>query len=197
MGGCLLSRDECEHDFDPQKGFTVHTTRAYQPGEQIFINYGHHANLRLLRNYGFTLPSNPHDVLELPLPDSLQKLQPSDAMLSEKHELLQSLLGNSSGGKAVTKKTLQVASDGQLSVESQQWLQILLASREELQSIFQQASATSAQSSPSSPMLQLPPSLVSNVQTSVKDICTQRLATHKSSLEVRCHTDASLSCSCH
>lgn len=178
-----MDSDECEHGFDPQKGFTVHTTRAYQPGEQIFINYGHHANLRLLRNYGFTLSRNSHDVLELPLPEFLQKLQPSDAMLSEKHELLQSLLGRQ--GAAVSKKTLQVANDGQLSGDSQQWLQILLASREELQSIFQQASAAS-ESAHSSP-LQLPPSLQSKVQTSVKEICTERLATHKSSLEVRHH----------
>ncbi|RLN62482.1 hypothetical protein BBJ29_002145 [Phytophthora kernoviae] len=49
--------DECVQDYDLQKGFTVHTTKSYEPGEQLFINYGNHGNLRLLRNYGFTTPA--------------------------------------------------------------------------------------------------------------------------------------------
>lgn len=171
------------HGFDPQKGFTVHTTRAYEPGEQVFINYGHHGNLRLLRNYGFTLPINPYDAVDIPLPVNLQQVHPSDTMFQEKQDLLHSLrFGNP--GTTVTKKTLQLSRDGQLSAASHQWLQVLLASRDELQGIFQQATAARATDSASPSSLQLPPSLMSKICQEVADICTDRIKSHKSSLEV-------------
>ncbi|KAL7947781.1 SET domain-containing protein [Trichoderma barbatum] len=45
------------------KFFIFTTTRAHQPGEEVFIRYGPHANDKLLVEYGFTLPSsvNPWD----------------------------------------------------------------------------------------------------------------------------------------
>lgn len=39
------------------------------PFEQIFISYGSHNNTKLLLEYGFTIPSNPEDFLELTLDD--------------------------------------------------------------------------------------------------------------------------------
>ncbi|KAF1330097.1 Histone-lysine n-methyltransferase setd3, partial [Globisporangium splendens] len=179
--------DECVHGFDPQHGFTVHTTRAYEPGEQLCINYGHHGNTRLLRNYGFTLPANPHDVVDIPLPIQLQQVQTSDAMGQEKQKLLHLLRFSQTPGATVTKKTLQVLADGQISASSHQWLQVLLASRDELQGIFRQAtsanSSVGSQQTPSS--LQLPPSLTGKIHSIVTEVCTDRLKKHKFSLEVR------------
>ncbi|OPB38579.1 hypothetical protein A0O28_0016850 [Trichoderma guizhouense] len=52
----------CVAAFD-DKFFTFTTTRTHQPGEEVFIRYGPHANDKLLVEYGFTLPSsvNPWD----------------------------------------------------------------------------------------------------------------------------------------
>ncbi|UKZ74163.1 hypothetical protein TrVFT333_001822 [Trichoderma virens FT-333] len=52
----------CVANFD-DKFFTFTTTRTHQPGEEVFIRYGPHANDKLLVEYGFTLPSsvNPWD----------------------------------------------------------------------------------------------------------------------------------------
>ncbi|KAH6607304.1 hypothetical protein Trco_003617 [Trichoderma cornu-damae] len=52
----------CTAAFD-DKSFTFTTTRPHQPGEEVFIRYGPHANDMLLVEYGFTLPSsvNPWD----------------------------------------------------------------------------------------------------------------------------------------
>uniref|UniRef100_K3WKR8 SET domain-containing protein n=1 Tax=Globisporangium ultimum (strain ATCC 200006 / CBS 805.95 / DAOM BR144) TaxID=431595 RepID=K3WKR8_GLOUD len=177
--------DECVHGFDPQHGFTVHTTRAYEPGEQLCITYGHHGNTRLLRNYGFTLPTNPHDVVDVPLPIQLQQVPTLDAMSQEKQELLHLLRFSRTPGAMITKKTLQVLSDGQLSAESHQWLQVLLASRDELQGIFQQATSanSSVASQQTSSSLQLPPSLTGKIHNIVTEICSDRLKKHKFSLE--------------
>ncbi|KAL7790763.1 SET domain-containing protein [Trichoderma ceciliae] len=52
----------CTAAFD-DRFFTFTTTRTHQPGEEVFIRYGPHANDMLLVEYGFTLPSslNPWD----------------------------------------------------------------------------------------------------------------------------------------
>ena len=34
-------------------------------GAEIFIDYGPYSNLKLLRQYGFTVKDNPHDVIKL------------------------------------------------------------------------------------------------------------------------------------
>jgi hypothetical protein len=47
----------CAVAFD-DKFFTFTTTRAHQPGEEVFIRYGPHSNDMLLVEYGFTLPSS-------------------------------------------------------------------------------------------------------------------------------------------
>lgn len=38
------------------EGFVVRAVRAHEPGEELCISYGAHANPMLLRTYGFTLP---------------------------------------------------------------------------------------------------------------------------------------------
>ncbi len=35
-------------------------------GQQVFVSYGEHSNLELLLHYGFVMPSNAHDVAQLP-----------------------------------------------------------------------------------------------------------------------------------
>uniref|UniRef100_A0A182K1A0 Uncharacterized protein n=1 Tax=Anopheles christyi TaxID=43041 RepID=A0A182K1A0_9DIPT len=45
--------------------YNLHTDTAYQAGEQIFISYGTHNNTKLLLEYGFCIPSNPDDFVEL------------------------------------------------------------------------------------------------------------------------------------
>uniref|UniRef100_A0A182VNH8 Iron-sulfur clusters transporter ABCB7, mitochondrial n=1 Tax=Anopheles merus TaxID=30066 RepID=A0A182VNH8_ANOME len=45
--------------------YNLHTDTAYRAGEQIFISYGTHNNTKLLLEYGFSIPSNPDDFVEL------------------------------------------------------------------------------------------------------------------------------------
>ncbi|KND87344.1 Ribosomal lysine N-methyltransferase set11 [Tolypocladium ophioglossoides CBS 100239] len=55
------SPDGCSVAFD-QADFTITTTRAHAPGDELFIRYGPHSNDFLLVEYGFTIgQSNPWD----------------------------------------------------------------------------------------------------------------------------------------
>lgn len=61
----------CEYNYDPAAGdFIVTSTRAVSRGEEMTISYGPLSNARLLRLYGFALPSNPHNTVTLYTPDS-------------------------------------------------------------------------------------------------------------------------------
>jgi hypothetical protein len=49
--------------------------KSYQPGDQVFLCYGHYTNVELLALYGFLLEENPHDAVHLPdtvWPDAVQ-----------------------------------------------------------------------------------------------------------------------------
>ncbi|RDA89385.1 hypothetical protein CP532_6154 [Ophiocordyceps camponoti-leonardi (nom. inval.)] len=54
----------CSVTFD-KEGYAFVTSRSYDPGEEVFICYGHHSNDALLVEYGFTLgeegEGNPYD----------------------------------------------------------------------------------------------------------------------------------------
>ncbi|KAK5998904.1 Ribosomal lysine N-methyltransferase set11-like protein [Cladobotryum mycophilum] len=83
----------CTASFN-DKAFTFTTTRAHQPGEEVFIRYGPHANDMLLVEYGFTLPvdTNPWDETCLdqflcPLFSASQKEHLQDAGFWEKYML--------------------------------------------------------------------------------------------------------------
>ncbi|KHN98674.1 SET domain protein [Metarhizium album ARSEF 1941] len=58
--------DGCSVAFD-DAAFTVTTTHAVRPGDELFIRYGPHSNDALLVEYGFTLPpaANPWDEIGL------------------------------------------------------------------------------------------------------------------------------------
>lgn len=178
----LVCRRECVQEFDPQQGFTVRTTRAYEPGEQLCINYGRHNNLRLLRNYGFTLPSNPLDIVSIPLPTDLQDLKLNDPAINQKIELLRALQLDTKR----SLRSLEVTQAGDLTPQSRHWLQLSLASSEDLQSLFEQASMTnSTKKTAHEETLQLPAGLKKQVDDHIRAICTTRLSQHTSTLEVR------------
>ncbi|KAK4696569.1 hypothetical protein P7C71_g1360, partial [Lecanoromycetidae sp. Uapishka_2] len=56
------------HVYDASSGnLSVLAGKDYKAGDQVFINYGSVPNNRLLRLYGFVLPSNPNDSYDLVL----------------------------------------------------------------------------------------------------------------------------------
>ncbi|ETI49945.1 hypothetical protein F441_06390 [Phytophthora nicotianae CJ01A1] len=172
--------DECVQEFDPLKGFTVHTTKSYEPGEQLFINYGNHGNLRLLRNYGFTTPNNPYDVVTLPIPAALEQPNPADPAFPQKRELLQSATGSQADMPAL--RSLRFHRDGQLAPNAEHWLEIMLATPDELNEIFTKAASQSSGADPTT-SLPLPLSLKHRVNSEVRKLVATRLKQHSSPLE--------------
>lgn len=62
-----LSSKTC-HAFDPHSNsLRVLADKNYESGDQVFIYYGSVPNARLLRLYGFVIPSNPYDAYDLVL----------------------------------------------------------------------------------------------------------------------------------
>ncbi|CAI5747456.1 unnamed protein product [Peronospora destructor] len=173
--------DECVQEFDPQKGFTIHTTKSYKPGEQLFISYGNHGNLRLLRNYGFTTPDNPYDVVNLPMPIPLQQPNPADLAFSQKRELLLSAAGSQADVPALRSLTIQ--HDGSLGLNAEHWLAIMLATPDELSDIFTQATMQPAAGADILPSLRLPSSLVRKASAEVRNVVTRRMKQHCSTFE--------------
>ncbi|GMF44584.1 unnamed protein product [Phytophthora fragariaefolia] len=175
--------DECVQDFDLQKGFTVHTVKSYEPGEQLFINYGNHGNLRLLRNYGFTVPNNPYDVVNLPMPASLQKPRETDPAFSQKHELLSSVTESQAGIPALN--VLRFQNDGSLAQNAEHWLEVMLATPDELNEVFKlAASQASPETGSTTTSLRLPSSLAQKVRSEVHKVVASRLEQYTSTFEV-------------
>ena len=56
--------DQCGLKIDGT-GFQVYTTCSYNPDEQLFLSYGPHSNEFLLCEYGFTLPENKWNDLDV------------------------------------------------------------------------------------------------------------------------------------
>ena len=161
----------------------MHTTKAYERGEQLFISYGNHGNLRLLRNYGFTIAANPFDVVDLPMPDSLQQLNPADPAFAQKRELLlSSAAGTQADGFAL--KRVRFEHDGSLDPNAKLWLAILLATPEELNEIVRHAVAQRTSEDAMASLLLLPPTLTHKVDAVVHKLVTRRLEQHSSSLKV-------------
>ncbi|KAG3029404.1 hypothetical protein JG687_00001561 [Phytophthora cactorum] len=173
--------NECVQGFDPQKGFTVHTTKPYKPGEQLFINYGNHGNLRLLRNYGFTTPNNPYDIVTLPMPAALQQPNPADPAFSQKFKLLQAATGNQADMPAL--RSLRFHHDGQLAPNAEHWLEIMIATPDELNEIFTKAASQSGGRANSATSLTLPLSLKHKVRCEVGNLVATRLKQHSSTFE--------------
>lgn len=57
---------------------TLSTFRPCRPGEQLFLGYGAKDNAQLLQSYGFCIPDNPYDTLELSTAPTCSKAE-SDA----------------------------------------------------------------------------------------------------------------------
>uniref|UniRef100_A0A7S3G4Q2 SET domain-containing protein n=1 Tax=Palpitomonas bilix TaxID=652834 RepID=A0A7S3G4Q2_9EUKA len=43
--------------------------RDFEEGEELFLSYGRHDNMTLLEVYGFSMPDNPFDTIQMDLPD--------------------------------------------------------------------------------------------------------------------------------
>lgn len=63
--------------------YEIVTQVPYGPFEQVFINYGPHDNIRLYREYGFTVPNNPHNSVPVTL-DDIKKVVKSVCSDSER-----------------------------------------------------------------------------------------------------------------
>ncbi|CCC12973.1 hypothetical protein SMACR_06115 [Sordaria macrospora] len=71
------------HVYDVSSGnLSVLAGKDYEPGDQVFINYGSVPNSRLLRLYGFVIPGNPNDTYDLVL-----STHPQAPFYEQKHKL--------------------------------------------------------------------------------------------------------------
>jgi len=71
------------HAYDALSGnLSVLAGKNYESGDQVFINYGPLPNNRLLRLYGFIVPSNPNDSYDLVL-----MTHPMAPFFEQKHKL--------------------------------------------------------------------------------------------------------------
>lgn len=59
-----LNEDQCGIKIDPH-GFHVLTSSAYKPQEELYFSYGPHSNEFLLCEYGFTLPHNKWNYIDI------------------------------------------------------------------------------------------------------------------------------------
>jgi hypothetical protein len=77
--------DGVDHIVDTNGNVSVYNTlsRTIEPGEEIFLNYGHFGNEKLLLAYGFVIPDNPYDVVPIYAP-----ISPLDPLYSIKSNIL-------------------------------------------------------------------------------------------------------------
>ncbi len=54
----------CSVEYGP-KGFKISSDRVYERDDEIYISYGSHSNDFLLAEYGFILPGNKWDEIQL------------------------------------------------------------------------------------------------------------------------------------
>ncbi|KAF2755809.1 SET domain-containing protein [Pseudovirgaria hyperparasitica] len=74
------------HSYDPMSGkLSISAGKKYEPGDQVFINYGPVPNNRLSRLYGFVVPGNPNDSYDLVL-----ATHPMAPFFEQKHKLWKS-----------------------------------------------------------------------------------------------------------
>lgn len=59
-----LNEDQCGIKIDSH-GFHVLTSCSYRPGDELFFSYGPHSNEFLLCEYGFTLPQNKWNFIDI------------------------------------------------------------------------------------------------------------------------------------
>ena len=56
--------------------------RNFEPGEQVYFNYGDHPNRKLLLDYGFVFPDNNYDTFEFKMRlDTSVEASPLSAMI--------------------------------------------------------------------------------------------------------------------
>ncbi|KAL5331345.1 hypothetical protein ACEPPN_000875 [Leptodophora sp. 'Broadleaf-Isolate-01'] len=86
------------HIYDALSGnLSILAGKTYEPGDQVFINYGPVPNNRLLRLYGFVVPGNPNDSYDLVL-----ATHPMAPFFEQKHKLWVSAGLNSTSTVSLT-----------------------------------------------------------------------------------------------
>nr|XP_022292538.1 SET domain-containing protein 4-like [Crassostrea virginica] len=64
---------QVEAGYNEKRGcYEIRTLNPYKKYNQVFISYGNHDNYHLLVEYGFTLPENPNDVVQVDYDDVLE-----------------------------------------------------------------------------------------------------------------------------
>jgi len=115
-------------------GYQIVTKTRIKKYTQAFINYGPHGNTKLLLEYGFFLPSNPHEGFQLTIADLIQFLEISGRKVSGKFQKVDILKSNR------LDQNLSITSEG-LSWNTVMCLKVFLMTKDELNLwhlIFQQ-----------------------------------------------------------
>lgn len=86
--------------------YEIKTSKSIKKYSEAFINYGPHANSKLFLEYGFVLPSNPHDIIPLRFSDLTRACKAAEVsieyefekvMFIQKYDLATQLYISSSG----------------------------------------------------------------------------------------------------
>lgn len=81
--------------------YQIYSGNAVEKFSQVFINYGALDNVKLLTDYGFFLPDNPHDAVEIDskaLEDELEEVPYKMRMFVERHKLNENLFVSRESG---------------------------------------------------------------------------------------------------
>ena len=78
---------EVEANCNGQHYSLKNINQSYGVGEQVYINYGPHSNVKLFLEYGFILPHNPHDFVPIDVPELMEVCGSSPGRLEVIREL--------------------------------------------------------------------------------------------------------------
>ena len=73
---------QVEAGYNERRGcYEICTLNPYKKYNQVFISYGNHDNYHLLVEYGFTLPENPNDVVQVDYGKKIRNVNFPDSTL--------------------------------------------------------------------------------------------------------------------
>ncbi|KAL6058891.1 MYND-type zinc finger protein samB [Balamuthia mandrillaris] len=80
----LDAKRDCRHYYEEATGtIRIYSREGYKAGEQVFLDYGVVPNSRLMQLYGFCMPDNPHDTVDI-----VAAMDPSAENFFHKFDLL-------------------------------------------------------------------------------------------------------------